>query len=144
MVNNDDNEGLPGILEFSEDIADAAAPEPLPIGEYRAQIVATEVRMSQRDTKYVAVTFLVPPDEYPADYDPANAPDGKQVIYRRVGAEDDRQSRFRMRQFCEAIGAAMSKQINPADWIGLEASLTIEHDEYEGINRENITRVNPA
>jgi len=140
----DDNEGLPSILSFSEDIADAEAPEPLPVGEYVGQIIATEVRMSQRDTKYVAVTFSIAPDEYPADYDMANAPDGKQVVYRRVSAEDDRQSRFRMRQFCEAIGAAMSKQINPQDWLGLEARLTIEHDEYEGVNRENITRVNPV
>jgi hypothetical protein len=139
-----DTDGLPSIMDFSEDIADAEAPEPLPVGEYVGQIVATETRASQRDTKYVAVTWLIAPDEFPADYDPANAPDGRQVIYRRVPWEDDRQSRFRVRVFCEAIGAAMSKSINHGDWIGLEARLTIEHDEYEGINRENITRVNPV
>ena len=85
----DDTEGMPSILEFSEDIADAEPPEPLPVGEYRGQIIGTETRMSQKDTKYVAVTWLIPPEEYPADYDPSNAPDGKQVMYRRVPWEDD-------------------------------------------------------
>lgn len=130
------------ILEFSEDIGDAEAPEPLPVGDYRGTIEQVEVRVSQTDRRYVAVTFRVSPDEYPADYPLENAPDGKMLTYRRVPAEDDRQSRFRLRQFCESIGAAMAKQINPQEWIGLEAVLTIDHDTYEGITRENVARVN--
>lgn len=133
------------IIEFSEDISEAEAPDPLPVGDYRAQIRSAAPRVSvNTGNKYAAVGFYISPDEYPADYDANNAPDGKTVLYRRVSLEDNPAARFNMRRFCEAIGAPMSRSVNMADWLNLEARVTIEHDEFEGINRENITRVNPA
>jgi hypothetical protein len=132
------------IVEFSEDISQAEAPEPLPVGEYPATIRAVEVKLSQRGTKYAAVSFMVSPDEFPADYPVENAPDGKTIVFRRCSLEDNPQARYMLRNFCEAIGAAASKRIDVNEWIGLDAVINIEHDEYEGVKREQITRVNPA
>ena len=132
------------IVEFSEDISEAEAPEPLPVGEYPATIRAAEVKLSQRGTKYAAVTFAIAVDEYPADYPAEHAPDGTTVIYRRVGMEDTPAARFGLRRFCEAIGAVPAKKVDVSEWVGLDAVVEIDHDEYEGINRANIVRVNAA
>lgn len=132
------------IVEFSEDISEAEAPEPLPVGEYPATIMAAEVKVSQRGTKYAATTFMVSPDEYPADYPADLAPDGKTIIHRRCSLEDNPQARFMLRQFIEAIGATASKKIDVNEWVGLEANIEIEHDEFEGVTREQIKRVNAS
>ena len=132
------------IVEFSEDISDAEAPEPLPVGEYAATIEAVEAKRSQRDTLYAAVTFSIKPEEYPADFPLENAPDGKRIVYRRCSLEDNPQARYMLRQFIENIGATPSKRIDVNEWVGLEASIQLDHDEYEGVTREQIVRVNAA
>lgn len=132
------------IVEFSEDIADAEAPEPLPVGEYPATIRAAEIKLSQRNTKYAAVSFHISPDDFPADYPADLAPDGKTVIFRRVSMEDNQQARFGLKRFLSAIGAPMSKKIDVNEWVGLDAKVQIEHDTYEGVTREQIARVNEA
>lgn len=133
------------IIEFSEDIADAEAPEPLPVGEYPGTILKAERKESQRGTTYAAVTFNVSPDDYPADYPIEEAPDGSQLIYRRVSLEDNKRARFMLRRFCETIGAPMpSRTLNLSEWIGLDAKLHIEHEVYEGMPRAQIARVSQA
>lgn len=132
------------IVEFSEDISEAEAPEPLPPGEYPATIRGAEVKISQRGTKYAAVTFVVSPDEFPADYPVENAPDGKVIVYRRCSMEDNPQARYMLKNFCEAIGATASKRIDVNEWIGLNGTIQVDNDEYEGVMREQIVRVNAS
>lgn len=132
------------IVEFSEDISEAEAPEPLPAGEYPATIRGAEIKISQRGTKYAAVTFVVSPDEFPADYPVENAPDGKVIVYRRCSMEDNPQARYMLKQFCESIGATASKRIDVNEWMGLNAMIQVENEEYEGVMREQIARVNAA
>ena len=135
-------EEVMSIVEFSEDISEAEAPEPLPTGEYPATIRQAEIKISQRGTKYAAVTFVVSPDEYPADYPAENAPDGKVIVFRRCSMEDNPQARYMLKNFCDAIGATASKKIDVNEWVGLDATIEIDHDEYEGVVREQIKRVN--
>lgn len=142
QTQTDDDDEIPSVMEFSEDVSNAEAPPPLPLGEYEATIRRTEVKVAQSSgNRYVAVSFHIPPEDYPADFDIENAPDGTTVIYRRVPFEDSAQARFRMRQFCEAIEAPMSRSIDVNDWIGLTAKVSITHEKYEGIPRAVITRV---
>jgi hypothetical protein len=133
------------IVEFSSDISEAEAPEPLPVGQYNATIRAAEVKVSTNSgNRYAAVSFHIAPDEYPADYPTDIAPDGKVIIHRRLVMEDDARSKFNVRKFCEAIGAPMSKKIDVGDWVGLEARITIAHGTWEGMVREEIERVSEA
>lgn len=136
-----DDEDADGIIEFSENIADAEAPEPLPEREYVASIEAASRETSQtKGTKYAAVTFHVAEEDYPADFDTNNAPGGKKIRHI-VGLADDAPSRHRLRKFCEAIGAPMSKRIDLSQWVGLQAKITVKHDTYEGVKREKISKV---
>jgi len=132
------------IVEFSEDIGEQNPPEPLPVRDYPAQIVSAEVKTSARDTKYAAVGFFINVDDYPADYSVDNGPDGKTIIFRRVGMEDNNQSRYGLKRFLEAIGAPMSTRIDCNDWVGLDATVSVEHDTWEGVTREQIVRVSAA
>ncbi len=132
------------IVEFSEDVSEAEAPEPLPAAEYPASIRAAEVKISQKNTRYAAVTFVVVPEDFPADYPIENAPDGKVIVHRRCSLEDNPQSRYMLKNFCDAIGATASKKIDVSEWVGLAATIEIEHDTYEGVTREQIVRVNEA
>ena len=97
-------EDLGSIIEYSIDLNDQEAPDPLPAGEYKGIIRKTEKRESARGTIYAAVSFSIGAEQYPADF--TDGPDdGLTIVYRRVGLEDNPQSRYGTRRFIEAIGA---------------------------------------
>jgi len=131
---------LSSVVEFSVDLNKAEAPDPLPKGEYEAIIRATEVRISQRETRYAAVTFNISADQYPADYTDGG-PDGATITFRRVSLEDNPQARYGTRRFIEAIGAPLGKKIDVSEWLGMEALVEVDHERYEGVNRAVISRV---
>jgi len=144
LLNGVDNmtEELPSIIDYSEDISDAEQPEPLPMGDYPVTIRTADARESiNTGRRYAAVGCYIAPEDFPADYPAENAPDGKTIVYRRISLEDGPQERFRMRRFCEAIGAPMSSKIDLNDWLGLEATAVIDVTEYEGMLHEEIRRL---
>ncbi len=137
-------EQLPTIVEFSEDIATAKQPDPLPTGEYLGTIRAAQVKRSQRDTKYGEAMFFISSDQYPADYKDGN-PDGVSLAYRRVSLEDNPMARYQARRFSESIGSPMQgRTIDVSRWVGLSAKVTVSHEEYEGTIRAVITKVGAA
>ena len=143
-VEEDMDDSIGSIVEFSEDISEAEAPEPLPERDYPAQISkATKEISATKGTSYFKVFFRVNEEDYPADYDANLAPGGKEIMYI-LSAEDNPNSRHRLRKFCEAIGAPMSRRINCAEWVGLDGKITVKHDMYEGVNREKVQKVDRA
>lgn len=135
-------EELPSMITFSENISDAEAPEPLPVGEYNALIRQAKVHKSNNSGKLMAnVSFTISPEDYPADFDPNNAPDGVTLSFYGAPLEQDRQSRYRLKLFLEAIGAPMSKEIDLNDWLNLNARIRVETEEYEGVVRNRIKSV---
>lgn len=133
------------IITYAEDLADAEAPVALPKNDYPAEIVAATDDVSANSGKRRAdVTFVIKPEDFPADYaDAESFPDGKQVHYY-VSSEPDKGSRFRMKKFCQAIGAPMGSQLDLNEWIGKVAIVSIEQDDFEGVPRERITKVQAA
>jgi len=139
-----DNDEIGSIIEFSEDISSAEAPPPIPRTDYSATIKDAQVKVSQtKGTRYCSVTFHIAPDQLPADFPADVYPDGVVIAYNRVGMEDNPGARYRLRKFCEAIGAVPSKRIDVSEWIGLEAVVSIAHETYEGLVRHTIDRVKP-
>jgi hypothetical protein len=134
---------MPSIINFSIDLNNQQAPEPLPVREYRGSIRSANVKLSQKGTKYAEVAFFVSSDQYPADYKDGN-PDGTTIMYRRVSLEDTPNARFGTRRFIEAIGAPLGKKIDVAEWVGREAAVEVSHELYEGVNRAVIARVRAA
>ena len=129
------------IIQFSEDITNAEAPAPLPVGEYTAEIRAAEAKVSANSgNTYMAIQFFIPADQYPADFDEGD-PDGITLTYNRLVVEDNAKGRHRMRKFCESIGAKTGREVNPSDWIGLTATVSVKHGTWEGETRAEIDRV---
>jgi len=135
------SEEMSSIVEFSIDLNKQEAPEPLPVGTYTGVIRNAEVKESQRGTIYAAVAFHIGADQFPADYKDGGD-DGITLVYRRCGLEDNPQARYGAKRFIEAIGAPLSKKVDVTEWVGMEASLEVGHDEYEGVIRAAIDRVN--
>lgn len=140
---SDNNEQMDSIIEFSEDIASQEAPEPLPAGrDYAASIIEAQAKTSTNSGKrYLSLKVLIRPEEYPADYDAANAPEGTTLSYNLVSLEDTAQSRYRLRMFCEAIGVAASKRLDINEFVHRECRVTLKHEFFDGIKRAAIEKL---
>jgi hypothetical protein len=134
---------LPSVVEFSVNLKDQDAPEPLPVGKYTGTIRNAEVRESQRGTMYGDVSFHISADQFPADYKDGSD-DGMTIHYRRIGLEDTPQARYGTRRFIESIGAPLAKKIDVTEWVGMDAALEVGHETYEGVTRAIISRVHSA
>lgn len=136
--------GMPSVIEFSEDVANQEAPVPLPTGDYQAEIRAAVQKTSQTSgNPYASVQFFIPPEQYPADYTEGE-PDGVVLTFNRVSLQDTPASRHRLRKFLEAIGAPAGKKVDLNEWVGRTATVSVQHDTYEGETRAAIGKVNAA
>lgn len=130
------------ILELDQNLEDYEEPELLPPGYYLGEIQGVEVRQNQAGTgKYFATKFVVPPEQFPADYDVDNWPEGCPLFYNlvRVPRAGDRRSLSNLKKFMQKIGLSTStNRIDPNEWIGQRAKLKVVHNEYQGITREQI------
>ena len=132
-----------GIMQFSEDLATAEAPPPLPPGQYTAEIIGATGKISQTSgNPYAAFLLRIHASEYPADY--TGDPDGITLSYNRMLMLDTQQWRYRWRKFNEATGAPQGRQIDLSNYIGLTVMVEIGHDTYEGETRAQITRIMSA
>lgn len=123
---------ISSVYEFSQDIASAEAPPPLPVGEYRASVRSVEAAVSKSSGKPMMVlTYNISPDQYPADYTEGNA-DGETLTYYHP-LEDTPRNRFRLRKFCEMHGVAASRRINLPDFIGQDVIMNVSHEDYQGL-----------
>lgn len=135
---------IESIIEYQDDIADAKAPSPLPIGKYHGEIVSVSSKTSQaKGNKYCEVWFRVGPEQYPADY-VDGAPDGTRLAYRYVSPDNTATARWGMKRFLDTIKAPQGRTLNLADWIGKQATLDVVHEPYQGMDRANIKAVEPA
>ena len=130
------------IIEFSSDIATAEAPPPLPIGEYPATVESVTTAISNTSGKeYLAINVRISPDDFPADFDGESYPDGVLMNYNRLTTSDDARNKYRMRKWCEAIGASMGKQVDPNDWVGMSLRVGVVHRKWEEEDRPNIGKI---
>jgi len=133
------------IIEFSEDITGAEAPPPLPIGTYPFVVKGAEAKVSSNSgNKYACTTLFIAPEDFPADFDMSNNPDGISLKHNLVSLEDTPKGRFSVRRHCETLGAPMSKQIDLNDWVGLEGIVEVTHQDYEGMPMAQAGKLSPA
>ena len=132
------------VIELDQNLDDYPEPELLPPGIYEAELQAVSEKTNQKGTgKYYAIEFVIPPENFPADYDVDNWPEGLKLFYNllRVPTSGDRRSVANIRKFIEKIGLAVdTPRIDPNEWIGRHARLRVEHGTWEGNKREQIAR----
>jgi len=133
--------GSTSIMRFSQDIASAEAPPPLPARAYRAEVIGASIRAAASSgVPYLNIQFRVPADQYPADY-PDGDPYGTILYYNRIQATDTPQNRYRWRQAMTRLGGPLSMEIDVNSLIGLNANIEVTHSEYEGEMRAQISKL---
>lgn len=133
--------GSTSIMRFSQDIATAEAPPPIPARPYRAEVIGASVRpAASSGVDYLNLQFRIPAEEYPADYTEGD-PDGTILYYNRLAVEDKPQNRYRIRRAMERLGGPLSMEIDCNALIGLWANVEVVHNEYEGEMRANISKL---
>lgn len=137
---------LESVMEYSENIEDAERPEPLPRSEYPATIIEASRTMGKESGRpYALVRYQISAEDMPADYVEKYQVDKKTIIGRHFFLEDTPMGRYNAKQYCMAVGAPMSNRISLRDFTGLTCKLSIEHeDDLEGNPRETIRRVSKA
>ncbi len=130
------------IVEYSNDIASQEAPPALPPGDYPAEIVGADQKVSANSgNNYLALTLMINPNDYPADFIEGDA-DGTRLSYNRLLLEDTPRARWRVRQFYEAVGITPpGRQLDTSDLMGLQVSVKVKHTQFEGETRAEIDRI---
>jgi hypothetical protein len=93
------------ILELDMNLEDYADYEPLPPGNYPAEIRSAEMRISDKGNEYYYVGLVIHPDDFPADYDVANAPEGANLVHARLQkpTADNRRSITAIKNWYKAL-----------------------------------------
>lgn len=122
-----------GILEFSEDVSEAEAPEPLPAGVYPCTVRTAEARASKSSGNPMIVLGVgIAVEDFPADFTGGDAfPDGA-LLSSYHGCADNPRDRYRTRKLCEAFGVPAAKSIDLNEFIGQTASVTVDLEPWEG------------
>lgn len=120
---------------------------PLPEGQYLAHIRSVEVATSEKIPEgYLKIIFQIDPDQYPADYDAANAPEGTMLTWARVRipSSDNRRTVNGFRQFLSVINVKdKGNTFDIEKWIGKEALLLVKRDTYQGQETNQIAAISP-
>lgn len=139
------SEQVTTIVEYAEDIAEAVAPDPLPARDYPAEIRTAEIKTSANTgNRYYSLGIFVAPENYPADYNSENAPDGRTFMYNLLSAEDTPNARYRLKKFLESVGLPMSKRIDVNEWIGQGVTVELKHGQWQGEVREEVAKIKAA
>lgn len=130
------------IIEFSQDISTQEAPVPLPEGDYTAEIRSAVKKTGNASGKaYAAIQFFIAPEQYPADYTEGDL-DGQLLTYGRMSLEDTPAARYKVRKTAEALGAPKpTTKLDLSQWVGLTGTVTVTHDEWEGEQRAQISKI---
>lgn len=140
-----DDEGL-GVIELDESLADAEKPPELPAGVYVGEVQDVQKATSGKGNEYFAVTFVIAPDEIPADLR-EHYEDGARLFWNRtiVPKKGDRRALWNLRKFIEALSLdSNTTSIDPNEWMGRKARLRVVIGKYQGEERAEIRAVEAA
>lgn len=149
MMNQDDQ--VESVLEYSTNIEDQERPPVLPVGEYVGVIAGCQVKFSGENSQrpgspYLNVKVSIPAENQPADFVEALGSQAPVSVFATVfGCEDNPQSRYNMKQFCEAAGVPGSKRINLQDFVGKEVKVMLNHrKDLAGNPQPNVQKITKA
>lgn len=133
------------ILEFAVDLNDVEAPDPLPPGEYPAQIVEATLKTSANSgNQYLALTFEIATADFPPDYKPGDDSPVKLGYNRLVFDPNSQRSLYNIKKFLSSIGHGLSNTLDLDGLVGAHASVKVTHQEFEGEWRAQISGVGGA
>ncbi len=136
------------LIELSLDLGEMQEYEALPDGPYNAEVRDVETKVSEKiPTGYFVLSLMVPVEEFPADYDATNAPEGVPLTYARVKipTAEDRRSVKPFKTLLSAMGIeATGTSFDPQDWVGKQVQVLLKADEYQGVATNQVEAIGPV
>jgi hypothetical protein len=140
-----DEEGnLQAPIELDQALDEIEPPPLLPAAQYRGEITNAARYVSNNGKQLYAIEITIPVEEFPADFEEDEYPDGVVLTYRRLMWDSSRGSLSRVRKFMEkTLGLDITglRTIEHLEWIGHELLVTIGHNMWEGEKRMEIVRL---
>jgi hypothetical protein len=117
------------VFEYSMPLSEQERPPVLPIGEYAATVTDMEKKFGKDSGRpYFNIKLKVEPEAMPPDFVEALGTGQPLTLFSMVmGAEDNPQSRYTMRQFCEALGVPAVSRFTKADFLNKDCRVQIKH-----------------
>lgn len=134
------------IIELEANLGDAVKPPEVPAGKKPGEIQDIEIKTSGAGNRYYAIKFVIDPNDLPEEMREIYE-DGAVLFWNRQivprGASD-RRALFNLKQFYTNIGLDNNiTSVDPNDWMGCKALLTIKHGTYNGEVRAEIAAIAP-
>lgn len=132
------------IIDLDMNLEDMEDFEILPDGQYPAECTQAEVRTSAKGNQFFYTMWKIDPAAYPIDYDKANNPNGTILNYSlvQVPTPGDRRSITNVKKFMAAMGLSLkTSSIDCSQWVGKTAMVTVGNEDYQGEDRNRITRI---
>lgn len=128
---------MTSIIEFSEDISTAEKPPLLPRDTYPGTLQMIEPKIGVNSGKaYGSATVVIAPDAFPPDFEAPEAyPDGVMLTFNRVPLEDNPNSRYRLRKFCERFGVVPTTRLDLSEFSMKPCRIVLDHEVWEGEER---------
>ncbi len=131
MANNTSD----SIVELDMDLDSYADYEALPAGPFPAECILGEKRISDNGNEYFYLQFLIHPDDFPADYDRENAPEGARLTWActSVPTAKNRRAITAAKNLLRALGMPTNvNTINAGEFEGKKCKVIINKGEYNG------------
>lgn len=129
------------VMELDLNLDEYQDYELLPSRNYTAEIRKAESKIADSGSEYYKVQFRIDPDDYPADYDVENAPEGTILSHSRLFKPDpkDRRSITAMKKWYKTIGLPLKTSvIDPSLWEGKKVKLNVGKSTFNGEERNEI------
>lgn len=128
MAEDNKNE-LPSVAEYSAPIDEQDRPEPLPEGEYVAEVTMAKRQLSKSSNKpTIELTLKVSKERYPHDY---KGPEGGVSLRHWSNGDDTDQGRYNIKNLCVALGAPVPKRsFDVQSFLGRTATIRVTHEEF--------------
>jgi hypothetical protein len=124
------DDGSEFLFTYDTNVDEAKAPEPLPVGNYIAEI--TDIRPGTDNFSgqpNFQLRMVVDPSHYPADYSPENAPDGVTVVFFSPAVGNDRKGMWNMKVIAEKLRIPGTNRFKREDFVGKQVNVELDHRE---------------
>lgn len=135
-----DDSGSDFLFQFETSLEDAVAPEPLPEGTYKGEITDLTTATNPNSGKPTfRLRIIIPPENFPADFSPENAPDGLLVLYFGPDLSNERKDKWNARVLGESLRIPLTAGLRKEDFTGKQVEVDLVHREgQDGITRNNV------
>lgn len=136
-----DNDALPSVVEFTEDVSLQEAPPVLPPGTYNATCTRALVTPSKSNPEnhLLNLEFTIAQNEFPADF--AEAEDVKLYWNRNTVNKNTAKERWQLKQLGEKMKVHIGRRLDCNDFIGKQVKLKVKNGAWQGVPRAEIDAI---